>query len=182
MEVFETKLKGVFLVAPSVFKDDRGYFFESYNHAKYAPHIQSLNFIQDNESFSAYGTIRGLHYQLPPYEQAKLVRVIKGRVLDVVLDLRRSSPTFGRYIMAELNETNKHQLYIPRGFAHGFLVLSDTAIFAYKVDNSYNKESEAAINCFDPHLNIPWGLPREKLILSEKDEHANDFLNAKVFE
>ena len=182
MQVFETKLKGVLLIAPQIFKDERGYFFESFNRDKYAEHIQNLDFVQDNESLSIYGTLRGLHYQLPPYAQAKLVRVIHGKVLDVVLDIRRSSPTFGRYVIAELSNENKHQLYVPRGFAHGFVVLSDTAIFAYKVDNIYHKASEAAIRWNDPSLDIPWSLPAFDIILSEKDKQAPLFKDAILFD
>jgi len=181
MQVFETKLDGLLLIAPQVFEDDRGYFFETYNQEKYKQHIQNANFVQDNESMSGYGTLRGLHYQLPPFAQAKLVRVILGKVLDVVLDIRRSSPTFGRYVIAELSGENKHQLYIPRGFAHGFLVLSDSAIFAYKVDNNYNKASEAAIRWNDPSLGIPWNLPLFDIILSVKDKQAPLFKDANVF-
>lgn len=182
MQVFETKLNGVLLIAPQVFKDERGYFFESFSQAKYAAHIHNPAFIQDNESLSGYGTLRGLHYQLPPYAQSKLVRVIQGKVLDVVVDIRRNSPTFGRYYIAELSSENKHQLFIPRGFAHGFSVLSETAIFAYKVDNIYNKSSEASIRWNDPSLNIPWRLPEKDILLSEKDRQAPLFQDAILFD
>jgi len=182
MHVFETKLRGVLLIVPLVFKDERGYFFESFSQTKYASHIQNQNFIQDNESLSGYGTLRGLHYQLPPYAQSKLVRVIQGKVFDVVVDIRRSSPTFGRYFIAELSSENKHQLFVPRGFAHGFSVLSETAIFSYKVDNIYNKSSEASIRWNDPTLNIQWKLPAKDIVLSEKDKQAPLLQDAIVFD
>jgi len=170
MIVEETKLKGCFILEPTVFKDSRGYFFESFNQQKFNESIGlNINFIQDNESFSVNGTLRGLHYQKGEFAQAKLVRVIKGNVLDVAVDIRKESPTFGEHISLELSEENKKQLFIPRGFAHGFIVLSDTAIFSYKCDNFYNKESEGGIIYNDKDLNIDWKLDESELIFSEKD-------------
>jgi len=170
MIVKETKLKGCFLIEPTVFKDRRGYFFESYNQQKFNESIGlNINFIQDNESFSSKGVLRGLHYQIGKYAQAKLVRVIKGNVLDIAVDLRNNSPTFGEYVSIELSEDNKAQLFIPRGFAHGFVVLSDTAIFSYKCDNFYNKQSEGGIIYNDKDLNIDWILSENDFIVSEKD-------------
>ncbi|MCL5127246.1 dTDP-4-dehydrorhamnose 3,5-epimerase [Algibacter sp. L4_22] len=170
MKAIETKLKGCFVLEPNIFKDNRGYFFESFNEATFNELIgQKVNFVQDNESFSSKGVLRGLHYQTGEYAQAKLVRVVKGSVLDVAVDLRKESVTFGQYFSIELTEENKKQLFIPRGFAHGFVVLSDTAIFSYKCDNFYNKASEGGILFNDPTLNIDWVMPEEKLIVSEKD-------------
>ncbi|PIV92785.1 MAG: dTDP-4-dehydrorhamnose 3,5-epimerase [Flavobacteriaceae bacterium CG17_big_fil_post_rev_8_21_14_2_50_33_15] len=170
MIVKETKLKGCFLIEPTVFKDRRGYFFESFNQQKFNESIGlNINFIQDNESFSSKGVLRGLHYQIGKYAQAKLVRVIKGNVLDIAVDLRNNSPTFGEYVSIELSEDNKAQLFIPRGFAHGFVVLSDTAIFSYKCDNFYNKQSEGGIIYNDKDLNIDWILSENDFIVSEKD-------------
>ena len=170
MIVKETKLKGCFILEPKVFKDTRGYFFESFNQNTFNKSIgQNVNFIQDNESFSVRGVLRGLHYQMSEYAQAKLVRVIKGKVLDIAVDIRKDSPTFGEHVSLELSEENKQQLFIPRGFAHGFLVLSDTAIFSYKCDNFYNKASESGILYNDKSLNIDWLLPEESFIISGKD-------------
>jgi len=170
MIVKEKKLKGCFLIEPTVFKDRRGYFFESFNQQKFNESIGlNINFIQDNESFSSKGVLRGLHYQIGKYAQAKLVRVIKGNVLDIAVDLRNNSPTFGEYVSIELSEDNKAQLFIPRGFAHGFVVLSDTAIFSYKCDNFYNKQSEGGIIYNDKDLNIDWILSENDFIVSEKD-------------
>ena len=166
----ETKLKGCFILEPKIFEDSRGYFFESFNQKTFNKLIgQNINFIQDNESFSVKGTLRGLHYQNGKYAQAKLVRVIKGNVLDIAVDIRNNSLTYGEYISLELSEVNKKQLYIPRGFAHGFVVLSDTAIFSYKCDNFYNKESEGGIIYNDKSLKIDWKLREEEFIISEKD-------------
>ena len=170
MTVKETKLKGCFIVRPDVFKDGRGYFYESFNQKKFnAATNQKVNFVQDNESFSTKGVLRGLHYQIGEFAQAKLVRVIKGIVLDIAVDLRKNSPTYGGHVSIELSEQNKTQLFIPRGFAHGFVVLSDSAIFAYKCDNYYNKSSEGGIIYNDPTLMIDWVLPQGELIISEKD-------------
>ena len=169
MEFKETSIKGVYVIEPRVFKDARGYFVETWKQAEFNEHVGRVDFIQDNESKSSYGVLRGLHYQKGDLSQAKLVRVIKGRVLDVAVDLRRSSPTFGQHVMVELNEDNKYQFFIPRGFAHGFLVLSQEAIFAYKVDNVYAPQAEAGIRWNDPALGIEWPIDPKELQTSEKD-------------
>ncbi|HLV14600.1 MAG TPA: dTDP-4-dehydrorhamnose 3,5-epimerase [Xanthomarina sp.] len=170
MNVLETKLEGCFIIEPKIFEDKRGYFFESFNESKFNTLTgTSSKFIQDNESFSTKGVLRGLHYQRGVHAQAKLLRVIKGKVLDVAVDVRENSSTFGQYVTIELSEDNKKQVYVPRGFAHGFVVLSDTAIVSYKCDNYYNKESEGGIIYNDPTLNIDWQLPNNELIVSEKD-------------
>jgi dTDP-4-dehydrorhamnose 3,5-epimerase len=170
MIVTETKLRGCFEVEPTIFEDDRGYFFESFNQNTFNDQLGlNIIFVQDNESFSSKGVLRGLHFQAGKYAQAKLVRVIKGKVMDVVVDVRRNSSTFGQHIAKELSEDNKKQLFIPRGFAHGFVVLSDTAIFSYKCDNFYNKASERGIIYNDKTLKIDWGLKKRELIVSEKD-------------
>lgn len=170
MTALETKLKDCFILEPKIFEDQRGYFFETFNQKEFNQLTQTdTRFVQDNESFSTKGVLRGLHYQTGEHAQAKLVRVIKGRVLDVAVDLRESSPTFCQYVAIELTETNKKQLFIPRGFAHGFVVLSETAIFSYKCDNFYNKASEGGVIYNDPRLNIDWQLPEGSLIVSEKD-------------
>lgn len=166
----ETKLKGCFILEPMVFQDSRGYFFESFNQNTFNNLIgQNVNFVQDNESFSSKGVLRGLHFQKSENAQAKLVRVIKGKVLDVAVDIRQGSLTFGEHVALELSEENKVQLFIPRGFAHGFIVLSDTAIFSYKCDNFYKKEAEGGIIYNDVSLNIDWQLNKEEFIISEKD-------------
>ncbi|NNC50732.1 MAG: dTDP-4-dehydrorhamnose 3,5-epimerase [Flaviramulus sp.] len=170
MTVKETNLKGCFIIQPKVIQDKRGYFLESFNQAIFKEAIKrDINFVQDNESFSSKGVLRGLHYQKGDYAQAKLVRVIKGKILDVVVDLRKDSPTFSKHFRIELSEDNKTQIFIPRGFAHGFVVLSDTAIFSYKCDNFYNKSSEGGIIYNDPTLNIDWGAKENTFIVSEKD-------------
>ena len=170
MKVTETKLKGSFVIEPDIFKDKRGYFFESFNQQKFKLHTGlKIDFIQDNESFSTKGVLRGLHYQKGEFAQAKLVRVIKGSVLDVVVDIRKKSPTFGEHVSVLLTEENKKQFFVPKGFAHGFVVLSDTAIFSYKCDNFYNKPAEGGILFSDPSLNIDWKLPHNDLLVSEKD-------------
>lgn len=169
MTIIETKLSGLLIVKPDVYGDSRGFFFEGYNNEKYKQAGIIDNFIQDNFSSSNYGVIRGLHYQTNPHSQAKLVQVIKGRVLDVAVDIREGSPTYGQYEAIELSEENRLQFYIPRGFAHGFSVLSDEAIFHYKCDNSYNKESERGIHYLDKSLNIDWKIPADKAIVSDKD-------------
>lgn len=166
----ETKLKGCFVLEPKIFEDSRGYFFESFNQKTFNKLIgKEVNFIQDNESFSIKGTLRGLHYQDGEHAQSKLVRVIKGCVLDVAVDIRKNSLTFGEFISVELSEENKKQLFVPRGFAHGFIVLSETAIFSYKCDNFYNKESEGGIIYNDKSLKIDWKLNTKEFIISEKD-------------
>jgi len=170
MTATETKLKGCFIIEPSVFNDPRGYFFESFNQSKFNELIgKTIDFVQDNESFSSKGVLRGLHFQTGAYAQAKLVRVVKGTVLDVVVDMRKESPTFSKHFSIELSEDNKRQLFVPRGFAHGFIVLSETAIFSYKCDNFYNKESEQGLRYDDPSLGIDWRLPANEFIVSEKD-------------
>ena len=169
MNYIETSIKGVFVIESKVFNDARGYFFEAWKQAEFEEHIGKVNFIQDNESKSSYGVLRGLHYQKGEFAQAKLVRVIKGRVLDVAVDIRRSSPTFGQHVMVELSEDNKRQFFIPRGFAHGFLVLSDEAIFTYKVDNVYAPQAEAGIRWNDPALNIEWPIDPQTVQTSDKD-------------
>lgn len=170
MKVTETKLKGCFIIEPKVFKDSRGYFFETFNQPKFEELTgQSGHFVQDNQSASTYGVIRGLHFQKGDYAQAKLVRVIEGRVLDVAVDIREGSETYGQWASVELSAENNLQFYVPRGFAHGFSVLSETAVFAYKCDNTYNKESEGGIAYNDLSLGIDWGIPEESRSLSEKD-------------
>lgn len=170
MKVQETKLKGCFIIEPAVFKDSRGYFFESFNQQKFETLTgQQGHFVQDNQSASTYGVIRGLHLQKGEHAQAKLVRVLEGAVLDVAVDVRPGSDTYGQWVSVELTAENNLQLYIPRGFAHGFSVLTETAVFAYKCDNNYNKESEGGLRYNDPDLNIDWGIPVDKMNLSEKD-------------
>jgi len=171
MEIENTYLEGCFLIKPKVFRDARGFFYESYNAQKFSDQIGfTPNFVQDNQSASVYGVLRGLHYQLEPYAQAKLVSVIQGEVLDVCVDIRKGSPTFGKSYSVLLNEDNKYQLYIPKGFAHGFAVTSKTAIFQYKCDNFYNPEMEAGIIFNDTSLDIDWQIPTEKMIISDKDQ------------
>lgn len=176
MRAIETKLKGCFVIEPSIFEDSRGYFFESYNKVKFEE-LTGISpvFIQDNQSKSSYGVVRGLHQQTDEYAQAKLVRVLKGVVLDVAVDVREGSDTYGEYVAIELSAENNKQLFIPRGFLHGFAVLSETATFFYKCDNIYNKESEDGVNPMDETLNIDWKIPLDKIILSEKDKLARSF-------
>ncbi len=169
MKFISTPFHGLFLIEPKVFGDHRGYFFESFQQIKFDEAIGKTKFVQDNESKSGLGVLRGLHFQKPPFSQAKLVRVITGRILDVVVDLRKGSPTFKQSYCIELNDINKLQLFIPRGFAHGFVVLSEEAIFSYKVDNLYAPDYDAGIRFDDPDLQIDWQLPAELLKLSEKD-------------
>ena len=174
MTFTETKLKDVYIITPKVFKDTRGYFFESYNQKEFIENGLNYNFVQDNQSFSSYGTIRGLHFQKGDAAQAKLVRVIKGEVLDVAVDLRKDSKTYGQHVAVHLSEENGRQLLIPRGFAHGFSVLSETAIFAYKCDNFYNKEQEGGLNPLDTKLNIDWQIDLSKANILERDlSHPN---------
>jgi dTDP-4-dehydrorhamnose 3,5-epimerase len=170
MKIIPTKIPDVLIIEPQVFKDSRGYFVETYNQAKFEANGLKYNFVQDNQSFSQYGTIRGLHFQTGEYAQAKLVRAMQGTVLDVVVDLRENSHTKGQYVAVELSDTNFRQLLIPRGFAHGFAVLSETAIFAYKCDNIYHKDSEAGILYSDTELQIDWQIPTDKQIISDKDQ------------
>jgi len=182
MEYKETEIKGVYVIEPKVFNDARGYFMEAWKKAEFEEHVGPVEFIQDNESKSGYGVLRGLHYQKGDSSQAKLVRVIKGRVVDVAVDLRRSSPTFGQHVMVELSEDNKRQFFIPRGFAHGFLVLSQEAIFTYKVDNPYAPQQEAGIRWDDPQLGIEWPIDPADVVTSEKDLKAPLLKDAEVFE
>lgn len=182
MEYLETKLKGVFVIEPKVFNDARGYFFEAWKEAEFNQHVGAVHFVQDNESKSSYGVLRGLHYQKGEYSQAKLVRVIRGRVLDVAVDIRKSSPTFGQYVAVELSEENKRLLFIPRGFAHGFLVLSSEAVFTYKVDNAYAPQAEASIRWNDPTININWPINPGEVQTSEKDLKACTLKEAEVFD
>ena len=181
MKFIRTDIEGVVIIEPRVFNDPRGYFMESWKKDLFSVEISEINFIQDNESKSSYGVLRGLHYQKGDASQAKLVRVIKGKVLDVAVDIRKNSPTFGKHIMVELSEENKRQLFIPRGFAHGFLVLSDDAIFTYKVDNQYAPHSEASILYNDPELGIEWPISNDEMILSDKDKCASLLKDAELF-
>lgn len=169
------------MIEPKVFEDARGYFFEAWKQGEFVANIGKVDFVQDNESKSSFGVLRGLHYQRGEFSQAKLVRVISGRVLDVAVDLRRNSPTFGQHVMVELSGENKRQFFIPRGFAHGFLVLSDEAIFTYKVDNAYAPQAEASILWNDEQLSIDWPLGEDQLLLSEKDKKAKPFSEAEYF-
>ena len=169
MEIIKTSIEGLVIIRPRIFSDSRGYFFESYSQRDFEKEIGDIHFVQDNESKSSYGVLRGLHFQKPPYAQSKLVRVIKGTVLDVAVDIRKGSPTYGKWEAVELSEDNKLQLFIPRGFAHGFSVLSKEALFQYKCDNFYHPEAEGAIAWDDPQLNIAWQLPKDSIILSAKD-------------
>ena len=169
MKVIKIPLEGLLVIEPTIFKDERGYFFESHNKGIWTNTIGIVNFVQDNESLSSYGVLRGLHFQKPPFEQAKLVRCIQGNVWDVAVDLRKDSHTFGLHFGIELSGENKTQLFVPRGFAHGYVVLSKQAIFAYKVDNPYNKSSEAGILYNDPFLNIDWKVQMEDMLINKKD-------------
>ena len=182
MKYTETEIEGVWLIEPRVFEDARGYFFEAWKQADFDQHIgHHVEFIQDNESKSSYGVLRGLHYQKGEFSQAKLVRVIKGRVLDVAVDIRKSSPTFGKHVMVELSDENKRQFFIPRGFAHGFLVLSDEAVFTYKVDNPYAPQAEASIRFDDPELAIQWPIDAKDILTSAKDLSALALKDAELF-
>ena len=172
MNFFKTDIEGVVIVEPKVFEDTRGYFFESYNEAEFIKNGITAKFIQDNQSKSSYGVIRGLHCQLGEHSQAKLVRVLEGKVLDVAVDIRKGSPSFGKYVAVELSAENRRQLFIPRHFLHGFSVLSRTAVFVYKCDNFYCKEAEFGIRYDDPGIGIDWGIPADKIITSEKDRMA----------
>ena len=182
MEYKQTDIEGVYIIEPRVFTDPRGYFVEAWKKAEFEEHIGKVEFIQDNESKSSRGVLRGLHYQQGEWSQAKLVRVIKGRVLDVAVDIRRSSPTFGHHVAVELSEDNKLQLFIPRGFAHGFLVMSDEAVFTYKVDNAYAPHAEAGILWNDPVLGINWPIRADEVITSEKDMKQPLLKDAQLFD
>lgn len=182
MNYIQTEIDGLWIIEPRVFNDDRGYFMEAFKETEFQEKVGPVHFIQDNESKSSFGVLRGLHYQKGEHSQAKLVRVIKGRVLDVAVDMRQSSPTFGKYVSVELSEENKRQFFIPRGFAHGFLVLSDEAIFTYKVDNAYAPQSEASVLYSDETIGIQWPIAPEQMLLSEKDKKAVTFKDAVYFE
>ena len=180
MEVIKTALEGVVIIEPRVFKDARGYFFESFSQREFDEKVRPIQFVQDNESMSTYGVMRGLHYQRMPYTQSKLVRCVKGAVLDVAVDIRKGSPTFGQHVAVELSEENHRQLFVPRGFAHGFAVLSDVAVFQYKCDNFYHPEADAGIQLMDEELGIDWSIPVERAILSEKDLHHAKLRDAVI--
>lgn len=182
MEFKKTDIEGVYIIEPRVFNDARGYFFEAWKKAEFESNIGHVDFIQDNESKSGYGVLRGLHYQKGEFSQAKLVRVIQGKVLDVAVDIRKSSPTFGKYVMVELSDENKRQFFIPHGFAHGFLVLSPEAVFTYKVDNVYAPQAEAGIRWDDPELAIQWPIDPKEVLTSDKDLHQPLLKDAEVFE
>jgi dTDP-4-dehydrorhamnose 3,5-epimerase len=173
MNIIKTNIEGVVIIEPKLFKDKRGYFFESFSEKDFEEKVCKTRFVQDNESMSSYGVIRGLHFQYPPFTQSKLVRCVKGKVLDVAVDIRKGSPTYGQHVAVELSEENHLQLFVPRGFAHGFAVLSETAIFQYKCDNFYAPQADGGISIKDNNLKIDWMIPFENAILSEKDtKHA----------
>ena len=174
MEVIKTAIEGVVIIEPRIFKDARGYFFESFSQKEFNEKVMPINFVQDNESMSSYGVMRGLHYQKMPYTQSKLVRCVKGAVLDVAVDIRKGSPTFGQHVAVELTEENHRQFFVPRGFAHGFAVLSQTAVFQYKCDNFYAPQADGGISIQDETLGIDWHIPMDNAILSDKDlKHPN---------
>lgn len=178
MEVIKTAIEGVVIIEPRVFKDARGYFFESFSQREFEEKVRKINFVQDNESMSSYGVMRGLHFQRPPFTQSKLVRCVKGVVLDVAVDIRKGSPTYGQHVAVELTEENHRQFFVPRGFAHGFAVLSETAVFQYKCDNFYAPQADGGISIKDDSLKIDWKIPIDKAMLSEKDtlhKYLNDF-------
>jgi dTDP-4-dehydrorhamnose 3,5-epimerase len=181
MKIIQTQFEEALIIEPAVWPDSRGYFFESYNHNKFLSQGLEYNWVQDNEAKSTKGVLRGLHYQLPPYAQTKLVRVISGEVLDVIVDIRPGSATFGKHLSVVLSSSNFKQMLVPRGFAHGYVVLSNEAVFAYKCDNAYNKESERGIQYNDKDLNIDWILPLDQLIISEKDNENLPFNNHSIF-
>lgn len=182
MDIIKTEIDGVVILEPTVYPDIRGHFFESFSYGEFTEKVCNTLFVQDNESRSRYGVIRGLHYQLPFYAQSKLVRVVKGAILDVAVDIRRGSPTFGKYVAVELSSDNRQQLFIPRGFAHGYSVLSKEAVVHYKCDNYYAPSSERSIAWDDPELNIDWRVPKSRVVLSEKDEAACLFVDAELFD
>ena len=170
MKITKTEIEGVVIIEPRIFEDARGYFFESFSEREFAEQVFDCHFVQDNEALSSYGVVRGLHFQLPPHSQSKLVRVVKGRILDIAVDIRKGSPTFGKHVAVELSAENHRQIFIPRGFAHGYSVLSEEAVVEYKCDNYYAPDSEGAIAWNDADLAIDWQIPAEKVILSEKDK------------
>ncbi len=173
MEVIKTDIEGVVIIEPKVWRDERGYFFESFSQREFDEKVRPVKFVQDNESMSSYGVMRGLHFQCPPFTQSKLVRCVRGAVLDVAVDIRKGSPTYGRHVAVELTEDNHRQFFVPRGFAHGFAVLSDVAVFQYKCDNFYAPQADGGISIVDGSLGIDWRIPIDKAILSEKDtKHA----------
>ena len=178
MEVIKTDIEGVVIIEPRIFEDERGYFYESFSQREFEEKVCRTTFVQDNQSKSSYGVLRGLHFQKPPHCQSKLVRCIKGAVLDVAVDIRKGSPTFGKHVAVELTEDNHRQFFVPRGFAHGFAVLSKEAVFQYKCDNFYCKESEGAVAWNDPELAIDWRIPAEDILLSEKDRLSKNIAEA----
>ncbi len=178
MEVIKTDIEGVVIIEPRIFSDERGYFYESFSQREFEEKVCKTVFVQDNQSKSSYGVLRGLHFQKPPHCQSKLVRCIKGAVLDVAVDIRKGSPTFGKYVAVELTEDNHRQFFVPRGFAHGFAVLSDEAVFQYKCDNFYNKESEGSVAWDDETLAIDWKIDLNKVLLSEKDKQSKSLATA----
>lgn len=182
MNFLEQDINGVWIIEPKVFTDDRGYFMESYKKEVFEKYVGKVDFIQDNESKSTRGVLRGMHYQIGEYSQAKLVRVLSGCVLDVIVDLRKSSPTFGKYLSVELSDKNKKQLFVPRGFAHGYLVLSSEAIFSYKVDNQYSPANEASLLWNDPDVGIDWGIEENELVLSAKDKSGKLLSDTILFD
>ena len=182
MEVIKTKLDGVVIIEPKIFGDARGYFFESFSQREFEEKVRKINFVQDNESMSSYGVMRGLHFQRPPFTQSKLVRCVKGAVLDVAVDIRKGSPTYGQHVAVELTEDNHRQFFVPRGFAHGFAVLSEEAVFTYKVDNKYAPQAEASILYNDETLGIDWPLADSQMVLSAKDREGTAFKDAAYFE
>lgn len=169
MKVIMTAIEGIVIIEPKVFKDARGYFFESFSQCEFEEKVRKINFVQDNESMSFYGVMRGLHFQRPPFTQSKLVRCVKGKVLDVAVDIRKGSSTYGQHVAVELSEDNHRQFFVPRGFAHGFVVLSETAVFQYKCDNFYAPQADGGISIKDDSLGIDWQIPIDKALLSEKD-------------
>lgn len=171
MEIIRTEIEDVVIIEPRLFRDERGYFFESWSERDFNEKVRKVRFVQDNESRSSYGVLRGLHFQKPPYAQSKLVRVLSGAVLDVAVDIRRGSPTFGKHVAVELSGENHRQLFIPRGFAHGFAVLTDDVVFQYKCDSFYAPQSEGALAWDDPDLGIDWRIPAGRVVLSGKDRH-----------
>lgn len=174
MKVLKTAIEGLLIIEPTVFGDSRGYFFESFSQREFEEKVRKIDFVQDNESMSSYGVMRGLHFQRPPFTQSKLVRCVRGKVLDVAVDIRKGSPTYGQHVAVELTEDNHRQFFVPRGFAHGFAVLSQTAVFQYKCDNFYAPQADGGINIQDDTLGIDWQIPMDRAILSDKDlKHPN---------
>ncbi len=186
MDIIKTEIEGVFVIEPKIFGDERGYFFESFNAKEFAEKTGlNITFVQDNESKSRYGVLRGLHFQKPPYTQSKLVRVVSGRVLDVAVDIRKGSPTYGKWVSCEMTGENHRQFFVPKGFAHGFCVLSDEAVFQYKCDDFYHPEAEGALAWDDETIGINWPIAIEDIVLSEKDKHhpcLNDFETPFIYE